>query len=325
MANGRALPTALLFDTLLGRAWNTALSNYAKANSIATPQIPSNLAKVDGNFALPALGAAPIGDPIDEVGAHDRSVRAQLQEIADAWAVEFEGVMQLTAPVGPGFNLAVQWLRGVTNGADGLGYLGRDHRAAQAQGYASTARAGINARGLPTPPGAMAALEAVAQTVTGLYLDRLTVQMDADREEARRKMLVDAVETLSKLRNDALDAAMDYVFAEMSVMFDVFGENNDYLQKTRRAEQALQARVQLRTSELASWDARMLRNMDAALNGQRQAKALNDRALQKIELTVEQHIKRLRRLSSRAAAIINSAKVSVGSDATESNNVYGDQ
>ena len=65
--------------------------------------------------------------------------------------------------------------------------------------------------------------------------------------------------------------------------------------------------------------------MDAALNEQRKTKALNDRALQKIELTVEQHIKRLRRLSSRAAAVINSAKVSVGSDATESNNVYGDQ
>lgn len=325
MANGRALPTALLFDTLLGRAWNTALNNYAKANSIAAPPIPSNLAKTDGNFALPSLGVAPVGDPSGDVAAHDRSVRAQLQEIADAWAVEFEGIMQLTAPVGPGFNLAVQWLRGVTNGADGLGYLGRDHRAAQAQGYASSVRAAINARGLPTPPGAMAALEVVAQTVTGLYLDRLTVQMDADREEARRKLLIDAVETLSKLRNDALDAAMDYVFSEMNVMFDAFGSNNNYLQKTRRAEQALQSRVQVRTAELASWDARMLRNMDANLNGQRQAKALNDRALQKIEMTVEQHIKRLRRLSSRAASVINSANVSVGSSANESNNVYGDQ
>lgn len=31
MANGRALPSALLFDWLLGRAWNMAMTSYANA------------------------------------------------------------------------------------------------------------------------------------------------------------------------------------------------------------------------------------------------------------------------------------------------------
>lgn len=323
MANGRALPTALLFDTLLGRAWNVALNNYAKASSIAAPPISANITKPDGSIVLPTLGGVAIGDPTTELAAHDRSVQQQLQKISDAWATEFGGIMQLVAPVGAGFTRAVEWLQGVTNGADGLGYLGRDHRAAQAQDFAAQSLASINSRALPTPPGAMAALGAVNMQITGLYQGQLVAQMDADREAARRKLVIDAVETLSKLRNDALDAAMDYVFAEMSVMFDAFGNNNDYLQQARRSEQALQARVQARTAELAAWDAKAQRAIDGSADKVRIAKTLNDRTLQKLELTVEQHIKRLRRLSSRAAAIINSASVSVGSDASESNNVYG--
>lgn len=324
MPNGRALPTALLFDELLARAWGMGMQSYAKANALVAPSI-GGIQPADGNFTVPGFSSQFSGGVSGLIAAHDISLNAQLQEVLDTWAGEFAGVMQLIAPVGPGFNSAVQWLRSVAQGEDKLGYLGQDHRNAQAQEHASTALASINQRGLPMPPGAGAALRAVASSITSLYQERAARQMDADRIAERQKLLIDAVETLTKLRNDALDAAMDLMFTEMNLMFDVFGQNNNFLTRAKRDEQAMQARLQVRTAELASWDAKVLQNFDGAADALRKAKATNDRALEKAGMTVEQHIKRLKRFASRASAALNSTGVSVNSQATESNQVDAEQ
>ena len=322
MPNGRALPSALLFDWLLGRAWNMGLNNYAQANGIATPPINDDMSRPDGAYPVNRFATTDSDGGVSAaVAQHDHALQAQLEEVADMWATEFEGVMQLVAPVGPGFHSAVQWLSDVTNGRDGLGYVGRDHCIAQAQGQVTQALATLNARGLPMPAGAGAALHQIATGITGLYGARLVAQIDADREAERRKLVIDAVEALAKLRNEALDAAMDFMFAQMNMMFDVFGRNNDYLTAIQREEQAMQARMQVRSSELTSWDQSLMQTHDGNQDAQRKAKAVNDRSMEKTQLTVEQHVKRLRRYSSRAAASLNSAGVSVNATASESNSV----
>ena len=326
MANGRALPSALLFDTLLGRAWDIALANYGKAQSLSDIGIPDTLSVASGAYNIPKFTSnfnTDAGEAL--LGAHDIALKLQLQEVSEQWAREFEGVMRLVAPVGEGFTAAVSWLRGLALGQDGLGYLGQDHRIAQHQRQAAEVLAGFNARGLPAPPGAMPALKTVVADITGLYGQRLTVQLDADREAARKKLTIEGVETLVKLRNAALDAAMDYVFAQMNMMFDVFGRNNDYLTALRRDEQGMQTRMQVRSAELSRWDANLQVTHAGATDSQRKTKVLNDRSLGKFELSMEQRIKRTRRLSSRAASALNSAGVQVNSTASESNNVDAEE
>lgn len=322
MANGRALPSALLFDFLLGRAWNMALQSYGEAQAIESPVASFSPATTDGAYQLPRYsGSFDTSAAAAWVAQHDRAVQQQLEEVSRTWATEFQGVMDIVAPVGPGWCGAVQWLRATLHGQDGLGYVGQDHRLAQAQEQAGQVLASLNQRALPLPAGAAPALQAVAAGVTGLYQERLAAQMAADRQAEARRLLVDAVTELARLRNAALDAAMDYVFAQMNMMFDVFGRNNDYLTRVRRDEQALAAHMRVASSDLARWDSQTLINQAGSAASQRTVKAMNDRALARIGLNVEQHIKRLRRASSRAASALNSAGVTVNSSAQESNNV----
>lgn len=320
MPNGRALPTAILFDTLLGRAWDIALANYGQAQAIENLNIPDTLSRAPIGYAIPGFNSSfSTSGAGATVAAHDASVRARLDEVADLWAAEFQGIMEIVAPIGPGFREAVAWLNKVTQGGDGIGYVGQEHRAAQFSRFAAAARSSANTRGLPAPAGAMQALQSVSSGITGLYGSRLAAQMSADREDARHKLQIDAVETLIQLRNAALDAAMDYVFGQMNMMFDVFGQNNEFLTNIRRDEQAMRARMGVRSAELARWDSNLQMTNDASADDQRKVKALNDRYLEIMGLEVEQRIKRLRRQSSRASSAINSAQVGVSSDAVESN------
>lgn len=324
MANGRALPSALLFDWLLGRAWGLALQNYGIAQGIAAPNIGGSAATINGAYALPEFKQKFDPREVERmVQQHDRALAVQLDQIAKGWAEEFKGVLGIVAPVGPGFTYALQWLRGVVEGSDGLGYVGRDHRDAQAAGQTAAVLGGLNPRALPMPAGASSALSAVAAGYLGLQDSRLAAQMDADRESERKKLIIDAVEELIRLRNAALDAAMDFVFAQMNLMFDVFGRNNDFLTGLKRQEQALANRMQLTTSALDVWDANVLTNAGANAADQRITKALNERALDIAQLVVDQHIRRVRRYSQRASSVLNSVGVQVNSTASESNTVDG--
>ncbi|ATH15797.1 hypothetical protein CHL79_26975 [Delftia acidovorans] len=326
MANGRALPSAILFDELLGRAWGIALQKYGEAQAIESPVTSFTPARTNGAYRLPQYSSG--FDPADAgswVAQHDKALAKQLDQVAGEWAVEFQGVMDIVAPVGPGWRNAVAWLRATMHGQDGLGYVGQDHRIAQARQQGVQVLGGLNQRGLPVPAGAMAALQAVADGVVDLYQGRLAAQMTADREAERRRLLVDAVTELARLRNSALDTAMDFVFGRMNIMYDVFGRNNEYLTRVRRDDQALAAQMQVASAELQRWDAQALANQDGSAASQRTVKAMNDRALEVIGLNVEQQVKRLRRLSTGSAAALNSAGVSVNSQATESNTVNAEE
>ena len=69
MANGRALPSALLFDWLLGRAWNMAMASYANAENFSSRNIggggssESGVSAGGGAPSLPACGHADYQPP----------------------------------------------------------------------------------------------------------------------------------------------------------------------------------------------------------------------------------------------------------------------
>ena len=323
MANGRALPSALLFDWLLGRAWNMAMTSYANAqnfsaNDIEGPQ-ESGISAGGGSPGIEKFLSRFSGaESAALVRAHDQSLRGQMQEVANEWSTQFQAVLTNAVPVGPGFQLAIQWLRKVANGGDGLGYLGQDRRLAQAENYAAL---DANPYGLPLPPGAMVALQGVATRTAGLHVARLGAQMHADRVAEAHKLRIDAAEALLRAYNEALDAVMEHMFTQMHLMFDVFGRNNDYLTALQRNEQAVGARMQVRTAELAEWNERIMTTDDSHAAAIQKIKAGVERANTLAQMSAEANIKLLRRYSSRAAAALNSAGVSVSSTASESNNI----
>lgn len=323
MANGRALPSALLFDWLLGRAWNMAMTSYANAQRFSGNDLGGNVesgisAGGGGANIERFLSRYAGNEPAALVAAHDQSLRGQMKDVADEWAEQFRDVLTKSVSVGPGFQLAVAWLRKVVNGGDGLGYLGQDRRLAQATSYANQS---VNPYGLPLPPGASAALQGVSARMSGLHINRLGAQMQADRVAEEHKMRVDAAEALIRAYNAALDAVMDHMFTQMHLMFDVFGRNNDYLTALQRDEQSIKARMDIRTAELAEWNERIMTTDDSRAANTQRIKAAVERANTLAQMSAEANIKLLRRYSSRAAAALNSAGVSVNSTASESNNI----
>ena len=327
MANGRVLPSALLFDWLLGRAWNMAMVSYANAERFGSAKIQprpvSTGVSVGGEPDIEGFLTRYAGDEASSlVRAHDQSLSAQMAEVARAWANEMEGMIASAAPVGPSFLLAVGWLRKVVNGGDGLGYLGYDHRNTQLTGAAGAAAANVNLRGLPTPAGAMPALRALSRAEGGFHAGRAAAQMTADHAAEAHKLRVDAAEALIKARNEALDATMEHAFTQLHLMFDVFGRNNDYLRNLQREEAAIKARFDARTAELAGWSERIMAADDSYQAANQELKAVIDRQNTVDSMLADAHIKLLRRYSSRAASALNSAGVSVTSTASESNNVW---
>jgi hypothetical protein len=326
MANGRALPSAMLFDWLLGRSWNMAMTSYANAaNFSSLPLGGGNIETgvgVGGGVNIEKFLSRYAGaDVAAMVANHDQELRGQLKEVADQWAVEFQGVMNAVAPIGPGFVTAIAWLRKVVNGGDGLGYLGRDHRVAQGAALANIAINRLPASGVYVPPAAAAAQRTVAGFTAALHTERAGIQMLADHEAEKHKLRVDAAEALLRAYNDALDAAMDYLFTQMHLMFDVFGRNNNYLTTLQRHEQAMRARMDIRGAELASWDERIMTTDDSKQANNQKLKALVERFNTMDTMQAEANIKLLRRYSSRAAAALNASGVSVSSTATESNTI----
>lgn len=322
MANGRALPSALLFDWLLGRAWNMAMSSYANALRFSGNNLEANPSKPDVDDGSAGaerfLSQYHSNEAAAAVAANDASLRGQMERVAAEWATQFNAVLGYTVPVGPGFRLAVQWLRGVVNGADGLGYLGQDRRLAQARGYVDT---GVNPYGLPLPSGAQAALQSVAARTARVYVDRLGAQMTAAHAAERHKLRIDAAEALMNAYNAALDATMDHLFTQMHLMFDVFGRNNDYLVRLQREEGTIRDRMRVRTAELMDWDQRIRTTDDSQAGSIRRIAGDVQRQNTIAQMHAEANIKLLRRFSSRAAAALNSAGVSVSSTASESNNI----
>ena len=161
----------------------------------------------------------------------------------------------------------------------------------------------------------------MTQRVTAFHVERLDVGMTADRAAELHKLRIDAAEALLRAHNAALDAVMEHVFTQMNLMFDVFGRNNDYLTRLQRDEQSIRALAELRTAELESWNERIMTTDDSRVAATQKIKAAVERADTLDGMRADANIKLLRRYSSRAAAALNSAGVSVSSTASESNNL----
>ena len=150
---------------------------------------------------------------------------------------------------------------------------------------------------------------------------RLSAQMQADADNAKQQLRVAAIVDVLALRDQALDAAMDYAFGQINLMFDVFGRNNDYLTQLRRTNEIKRARMERLAEELARWRIGVDGDHEAASDDVRITGQVNERYAEHVGLLVDSYIKRIRRHSNRAAAALNGFGVSVTSTASESNTV----
>lgn len=328
MANGRALPTALLFDDLLGRAWARAQHNVNAATALAAPVVnATTLARSDGAYDLEPFSAKSVEFAADKLlQDYDAGVTQQLSALQEAWAKEMRQVMQAVAPVGAAFGQAIAWLSRAAKGEDTLGYLGQDHRAQQLQAMQAQAlHSAGNPRGLPMPAGAGAAVLAVTSQLTGLALGRAGAQMEADRERERMALQVEAAELLMRLRNAAVDASIDYVNNRMSAMLDVYGSSNDYRTQLEMEAATKRATMQSAVSALDLHEASFKSTHATSMDQTRRVGEINDRTIDRTMMLVDSYVKRMRRHATRAASALNSAGVSVTSAASESNTVNAQQ
>ena len=141
--------------------------------------------------------------------------------------------------------------------------------------------------------------------------------LDTPEKYEAHKLRIDAAEALLRAYNEALDAVMEHMFTQMHLMFDVFGRNNNYLTALQRHEQAVSARMQVRTAELAEWNERIMTTDDSHAASIQRIKASVERGNTLAQMSAEANIKLLRRYSSRAAAALNSAGVSVSASSAE--------
>ena len=108
MANGRTLGSALMFDWLLGRAWNMAQISYANAERFRNNAVKREFSTGGEPSIEKFLSRYAGSKDAALVMAHDRRLEGQMAEVARRWAEEFEGMISRAAPIGPGFELAVQ-------------------------------------------------------------------------------------------------------------------------------------------------------------------------------------------------------------------------
>lgn len=328
MPNGRALPTALLFDELLARAWERAQRNVNAATTLAAPVVDASmLAKGAGEYDIPPFEPRVVAfSARDILLDYDIGVANQLRALQTAWESEMRQVINTVAPLGAVYDQALAWLARSAGGDDALGYLGQEHRAAQLQGMqAQVLQSAGNPRGLPQPAGAAAALLAVGAHLTGIALGRADAQMSADRERERMGLQVEAAELLMRLRNAAVDAAIDYVNNRMTVMLEVYGSNNDFRTEVEMGAATKRATMQAAVSALDLHEVGIKNTHAAFMDQSRRVGEINDRAMERTMMLVDSYVKRMRRHATRATSALNSAGVSVNSTASESNTVSADQ
>lgn len=328
MPNGRALPSAILFDELLGRAWARAQDNVNAATTLAAPVIAaSNLARTDGDYKLKPFDAKTTGfDYRAVVREYDQSTALQLQQLEREWEGEMSQILSLIAPPGASHGLALDWLARTARGEDTLGYLGQNHRASQLYGMAAQIGQSVNnPRGLPMPAGAQAAMLVITGHLVGIALDRNAAQMAADRERERMTGQIEAAETLLRLRDEAIDAAIDYVNTQLRAVLDVYGENSEYRSELELRAASMRTAMQAATTALDLHETSVKQTHALYTDTSRRVNEINDRKIEQTMMLVDSYVKRMRRHSSRAASALNSAGVSVDSRATESNNISAEQ
>lgn len=328
MANGRALPTALLFDELLGRAWQRAQRSVNAATALAAPvSSASDFAKATGEYDIEKFDStASKFSARDILAGYDKAVAAQLRTLQDRWTVEMQQVLNTVAPPGAAYGLAVNWLGRAARGQDALGYLGQDERLQQlSRMQLQSGLDAANPRGLPMPAGAATALSGISMRLTGIALGNLSAQMSADRETERMAMQVEAADLLVSLRTGAIDTAIEYVNNRMNTVLDVYGTNNEYRTELELDATMKRTAMQTAISALNRHESSIKQAHASATDGVRTVGEINDRVSERATMLVDSYVRRMRRYASRAASALNSAGVSVTSNASESNTVDAEQ
>lgn len=326
MPNGHVMQTTLLFDTLLYFAWQRAMERINKAAELTEPEFNAEMQKTADVYSLPRFdpGQPQFSLELQRMLAdYDQGVAAQLRELNEDWSNTFFELMGGLTPVSASFNEAVRWYARVVAGQQALGYVGRDHRLAQSAAAGQQALQGAVALHslLPMPAGAGAALQRINTDLTSLSHARLAASLGASDDDARMKLRIEAIADLVSLRNQVQDACRDYVFAQMSYMFEVYGDNNTFLTKYRRDALLQRTALGNLANKLGAYETQVAELGLGTADGQRVVAAANERTVTKAQMLIEDYLKRIRREASKASAALNGVGVSVNSGSSERNTV----
>ena len=326
MPNGHAMQTTLLFDTLLYFAWQRAMERVNMAADLTAPEFNEDLLKTAEVYALPTFDPGQpkfTSDLGRMLGDYDRGVADQLRQLNTDWDNTFFDLMGGLTPVNESFNEAVRWYARVVSGQQALGYVGRNQREAQSDAVGQQARQGATALHalLPMPVGAGAALQRITTDLTGLSQTRMKASLDAAEDDARMKLRIEAIADLVSLRNEVQDACRDYVFAQMSYMFEVYGDNNTFLTKYRRNALLQRTAMGNLANKLGAYETKVAELGIGTADEQRVAQVTNERTIAKAQMLIDGYLKRIKREASKASASLNGIGVTVNSSSSERNTV----
>lgn len=326
MPNGHAMQTTLLFDTLLYFAWQRAMERVNMAADLTAPEFNEDLLKTAKVYALPTFdpGQPQFTRDLERMlGDYDRGVAGQLRQLNTDWDNTFFDLMGGLTPVNESFNEAVRWYARVVSGQQALGYVGRNQREAQSNAAGQQALHGATALHalLPMPAGAGAALHRITTDLTGLSQTRMKASLDAAEDDARTKLRIEAIADLVSLRNEVQDACRDYVFAQMSYMFEVYGDNNTFLTKYRRNALLQRTAMGNLANKLGAYETKVAELGIGTADEQRVVQVTNERTIAKAQMLIDSYLKRIKREASKASASLNGVGVTVNSSSSERNTV----
>lgn len=329
MANGLLLDSVAFFDTLLANAWQRALAAYNKGAGLSAPALElADLQKWGVSYAQPTLrtpspsmpyaaGTAQVLERMDE----DTSLR--LKQYIAQWEAEVGTLLQEATPAPASFEAGLQWLRRAAAGEDVLGSMGQ---AAHEQLLVEmqTAAGDFNARGLPLPPGAQPALQAVQHQLGTLMQGQMVRRMEADRMQALIRLRYDALVRMLALCHRVQDAMRDYALERISYVPSVFGSNNQTLMEHRYKVEQLRSRLSVAEQDMRAYELGVDQTGLALDDRARIAESLNGQVLNRASLQADAFVRRMRKSAQQIASALNSASVGVGFTSSESNTVDED-
>lgn len=329
MANGVLLDSVAFFDTLLANAWQRALAAYNKGAGLSAPALElADLQKWGVNYAQPTLPTPSLSMPYAAGTAQalermDEDTSLRLKQYIAQWEAEVGTLLQEATPAPASFEAGLQWLRRAAAGEDVLGSMGQ---AAHEQLLVEmqTAAGDFNARGLPLPPGAQPALQAVQHQLGTLMQGQMVRRMEADRMQALIRLRYDALVRMLALCHRVQDAMRDYALERISYVPSVFGSNNQTLMEHRYKVEQLRSRLSVAEQDMRAYELGVDQTGLALDDRARIAESLNGQVLNRASLQADAFVRRMRKSAQQIASALNSANVGVGFTSSESNTVDED-
>lgn len=329
MANGVLLDSVAFFDTLLANAWQRALAAYNKGAGLSAPALElADLQKWGVNYAQPMLRTPSLSMPYAAGTAQalermDEDTSLRLKQYIAQWEAEVGTLLQEATPAPASFEAGLQWLRRAAAGEDVLGSMGQ---AAHEQLLVEmqTAAGDFNARGLPLPPRAQPALQAVQHQLGTLMQGQMVRRMVADRVQALIRLRYDALVRMLALCHRVQDAMRDYALERISYVPSVFGSNNQTLMEHRYKVEQLRSRLSVAEQDMRAYELGVDQTGLALDDRARIAESLNGQVLNRASLQADAFVRRMRKSAQQIASALNSANVGVGFTSSESNTVDED-